>query len=324
MAGEVHLCIYHPAFAEPVARLLRDRLGPARITAVSRTDADPPELDTVDALVAFRFPRGLLGRMPRLRWLQLTSVGYDHVESEPRPPGLIVTHAGSVPCRAVAEFVMMGVFALARNTPTLVRQHDGRVWARPGARLVSGSTLLAFGLGRIGSEIARAARANGMRVVAVTRSGAARDEAEECFATGDRHAAAAQADYVAVCVPGTPSTRGLLDGAFFSNIKPGAALIDVSRGGVVDTSALVEALRSGRCRAALLDVHEREPLPPDNPLWGEPNVLITPHCAFEQEREAEALADLIVRNLQRLSASTTLENLAELGPPPMPAVTGRG
>lgn len=337
MAAEVHLCVYHPAFAEPIAQQLRARLPQVRVTAVTQTDVDPPDRDAIDALVAFRFPAGLLGRMPRLRWLQLTSVGFDHVQNEPRAPGLIVTHAGSIPCRAVAEFVMMGIFALARNAPTLVRQHDRRVWMRPGARLVSGSRLLLFGLGRIGTEVARAAKANGMHVVAVTRSGAARAEAagvvaqivaptvaptvDRCVPADERYAVADQADYVAVCVPSTPSTRGLLDAAFFARLAPGAVLIDVSRAGITDTAALVEALRSGRCRAALLDVHEREPLPPEHPLWSEPGVWVTPHCAFEQEREAEALAELIARNLEHLSSSRALENVAELAAPPSPPET---
>jgi phosphoglycerate dehydrogenase-like enzyme len=329
MTAEVHLCVYHPVFAEPIAQYLRTRLTHVRVTAVTRTDVDPPDRDTIDALVAYRFPAGLLGRMRRLRWLQLTSVGFDHLENEPRDPGLIVTHAGSIPCRAVAEFVMMGIFALARNAPTLIRQHDERVWMRPGARLVSGSRLLVFGLGRIGVEVARAARANGMHVVAVTRSGAARSEVDRCVRSDERHAVAHEADYVAVCVPASPSTRGLLDAAFFERLKPGAVLIDVSRPGITDTAALVEALRSGRCRAALLDVHEREPLPREHPLWSEPGVWVTPHCAFEQEREAEALGELIVRNLQRLSASRALENVAELAAPssqmePAPAGAGRG
>ena len=316
MAAQVHLCVYHPVLAEPLAQHLRARLTQVRVTAVTRTDVDPPDRDTIDVLVAYRFPAGLLGRMRRLQWLQLTSVGFDHVQDEPRAPGLIITHAGSIPCRAVAEFVMMGIFALARNAPTLIRQHDQRVWMRPGARLVSGSTLLVFGLGRIGTEVARAARANGMRVLAVTRSGAAPVEVaielDRCVPPDERHAVADQADYVAVCVPATPATRGLLDAAFFARLKPGAALIDISRPGITDTAALVEALRSGRCRAVLLDVQEREPLPPEHPLWNEPGVWVTPHCAFEQEREAEALAELIACNLQRLSTSGTLENVAEL------------
>lgn len=339
MAAEVHLCVYHPVFAEPIARHLRARLTQVRVTAVTQTDVDPPDRDTIDVLVAYRFPAGLLGRMPRLRWLQLTSVGFDHLQDEPRAPGLIVTHAGSIPCRAVAEFVMMGIFALARNAPTLIRQHDQRVWMRPGARLVSGSRLLLFGLGRIGTEVARAAKANGMHVVAVTRSGAARTEAagdvardvaqdvDRCVPADQRYDLADQADYVAVCVPSTPSTRGLLDAAFFARLAPGAVLIDVSRPGITDTAALVEALRSGRCRAALLDVHEREPLPPEHPLWSEPGVWVTPHCAFEQEREAEALGELIVRNMQRLSTSRALENIAELAVPPSlakPASAGMG
>ncbi|HEU4537367.1 MAG TPA: D-2-hydroxyacid dehydrogenase [Polyangiaceae bacterium] len=321
--------MYHPVFAEPIAAHLRPRLERVRVSAVTQTDVDPPDRDAIDALVAYRFPAGLLGRMRRLRWLQLTSVGFDHLAGEPRPAGLVVTHAGSVPCRAVAEFVMMGVFALARNAPALVRQHDGRVWARPGARLVSGSTLLVIGLGRIGSEVARAARANGLRVVAVTRSGAARDEADRCVTPGELPAVAPSADYVAVCVPGTPATRGLVGAAFFERLKPGAAFIDVSRGGVTDGAALAGALRSGRCRGALVDVHEREPLPPEHPLWGEPGAWVTPHCAFEQEREAEALGDLIAGNVRRLLASAALENVAELAavPPrtgPAPAVAERG
>lgn len=327
MAAELHLCVYHPVFAEPLARYLRARLAHARVTAVTRTDVDPPDCDTIDALVAYRFPAGLLGRMRRLRWLQLTSVGFDHVESEPRAPGMFVTHAGSIPCRAVAEFVMMGIFTLARNAPTLIRQHDERVWRRPGARLVSGSRLLLFGLGRIGTEVARLARANGMHVVAVTRSGSARAEVDRCVRPDERHAVAPEADYVAVCVPASPSSRGLLDEAFFARLKPGAALIDVSRPGITDTQALTGALRAGRCRAALLDVHEREPLPPEHPLWSEPGVWVTPHCAFEQEREVEALGELIVRNLERLSASSPLENVAELAAPPSrtaPAAAGAG
>jgi phosphoglycerate dehydrogenase-like enzyme len=339
MAAEVHLCVYHPVFAEPIARSLRARLTQVRVTAVTQIDVDPPDRDTIDVLVAYRFPAGLLGRMQRLRWLQLTSVGFDHIQNEPRAPGLIVTHAGSIPCGAVAEFVMMGIFALARNAPTLIRQHDRRVWMRPGARLVSGSRLLLFGLGRIGTEVARAAKANGMHVVAVTRSGAARAEVardvardvaqavDRCVPADERYAMAEQADYVAVCVPSTPSTRGLLDAAFFARLAPGAALIDVSRPGVTDTAALVEALRSGRCRAALLDVHEHEPLPPEHPLWSEPGVWVTPHCAFEQEREAEALGELIVRNMQQLSTSRALENVAELAAPPSlteAAGVGRG
>lgn len=318
LAAEVHLCIYHPVFAEPIAQYLRARLTHVRVTAVTQTDVDPPDRDTIDVLVAYRFPAGLLGRMRRLRWLQLTSVGFDHLASEPRAPGLIVTHAGSIPCCAVAEFVMMGIFAFARNAPTLIRQHDQQLWRRPGARLVSGSRLLVFGLGRIGAEVARAARANGMHVDAVTRSGTARVEVERCVRSDERYTVAHEADYVAVCVPATPSTRGLLDAAFFARLKPGAALIDVSRPGVTDAAALVEVLRAGRCRAALLDVHEREPLPREHPLWSEPGVWVTPHCAFEQEREAEALGELIVRNLQRLSTSGALENVAEL------AGVGRG
>ncbi len=309
----LHLCIYHAKMGTALAEYVAPRCPTGvRVSAVTDVTVDPPQLDTIDALVAFRFPDGLLTRLPRLRWLQLTTAGIDQAARAERPPELLVTHAGSIPVRAVTEFVLMGILSLARNVPALLRQHDARVWRQPGARLIEGATLLLIGLGRIGSEIARTARALGMRVIAATRSGQARVEVERCVTGAELAAVMPQADYVAVCVPAADDTIGLVDQNALSQLKPGACVIDVSRPGVVDHDALLAALRTGTCQAAILDVHEHEPLPSSHPLWDEPGVWITPHCAFEQDREIERLGQLICKNLGHLLAARPLENLAKL------------
>ena len=259
-------------------------------------------------LVGFRFPPGMLRQLPNLRWLQLTSAGYEHVRDE-LPPEIVLTHAGSVPAIPVAEHVLMGLLALSREAPTLVRQQDRREWRPPGARLLWGKTLLLVGLGRIGSEIARRAGAFGMRVVAVTRSGHARVPVARCVGPAHLADEARHADHLVVCVPGDESTRGLINAEILATLKDGYTLIDVSRASVVDRDALVHALRRRTCRGAMVDVHALEPLPADHSSWSEPGLWITPHCAYEQDGEVAALAELVSRNLVAWHAGRLLENL---------------
>jgi phosphoglycerate dehydrogenase-like enzyme len=308
----LHLCVYHPTMASALTERLASRLPHVRLSVSSRVDADPPSSSDIEALVAFRFPPGLLRRMPRLRWLQLTSAGFDQVSGE-RRPDLQITHAGSIPARAVAEFVIMGILSFARNVPQLIRQHDRRRWARPGARLIHGSTLVLVGLGRIGAEVSARARALGMRVIAVTRSGTARVPVDACHGPDGLGRAAAEADYLAVCVPDTPRTRRSIGADVLEQLKPGCSIIDVSRPAVVDRDALRAALRSGRCANALLDVHGVEPLPEHDPCWSEDRLWVTPHCAFEQDGEVEALTELIADNVERFLAGAPLRNSVPSG-----------
>ena len=164
------------------------------------------------------------------------------------------------------------------------------------------------GLGTIGGEIAKRATALGMRVVGVSRSGRARVPVERCVGPDRLAHEARHADVLMVCVPGNETTRDLLSAEVLATAKAGFSLVDVSRAEVVDRDALVRALRSGRCRGALLDVHTEEPLPADHPLWNEPGLWITPHCAFEQDDEVALLADLVSRNLLAWRAGTPLSN----------------
>ena len=120
-----------------------------------------------------------------------------------------------------------------------------------------------------------------------------------------------EADFLVVCVPLTAETRGLMDAAAFARLKPGAVLVDVSRGGVVKQAALIEALESGRLKGAALDVFETEPLPADNPLWSMENVIITPHCSSVYEGWEQRSIEMFCDNLDRWKRGETLANIVD-------------
>ncbi|MFI0408072.1 D-2-hydroxyacid dehydrogenase [Actinomadura sp. 3N508] len=313
----MRMCIMHPRLGDELRAHLDGRLPGVTVDVVHDERGDPPEFGRYDVLVANAFPPGLLARGARLRWLQLTSVGTDQLAAGRPRPGLIVTNAGGIPARAVAEFALMGMLALAKEAPALVRGHDARAWRLPGARLLAGGTLVQVGLGRVGGEIARRARAFDMRVVGVTRTGRESAAADLTVPPSALPDVARDADHLVVAVPGGAGTRGLVGAHVVAALPATACLINVARPEVVDTGAVVAALRGGRLRGALLDVHDHEPLPSDSPLWSTRGLWVTPHAAFCYPGEAADLADLIAGNLRRLRAGEPLHNLVT-APAPAP------
>jgi len=175
---------------------------------------------------------------------------------------------------------------------------------------LAGKTLVIVGLGRIGMRLAALARAFDMRVTGVRRT--ARPEpgvADQVVARPELAQALARADVVALTCPLTAETEGLIDAAALNALKPGALLINVARGKVVDPSALIAALADGRVRAAALDCFPEEPLPAKSPFWSLPNVLVTPHTAGETERYEKNVVDILMDNIERLlRGDTALRN----------------
>jgi len=167
-----------------------------------------------------------------------------------------------------------------------------------------GATLCVIGLGDIGRTIARAARGFGMRVVGVSRSGRMVAEAERVHKTRDMRKAVAAADYVALTVPLTEATRGLLGAAELAAMRPTAWLINIARGPVVDEVALLDALRGKRLGGAVLDVFGEEPLPQDHQLWEFGNVVITPHISGPST--PGEIAPIFNDNLRRYLAGRAL------------------
>lgn len=310
------VCVFHSRMGREIGSTLRAALPGLDLEVVTDTERDPPCASELEVLVANTFPPGMLGRCPRLRWLQLTGAGTEHVPAGAPSKHLLVTHAGNVPARAVAEFAWMGLLALAKDAPTLVRQQRAHEWKPPSARLMAGSTLVIAGLGHIGQQIALRARGFEVRTVAITHSGRASPLVDEVRPASQLPDAVRDADHLVIALPVNRSTTRppLINEAAIRALPPGAVLVNIARAAVLDNAAVVRALQEKRLRAALLDVHEREPLPPDSPMWEVEGLWVTPHGAFRYPEEAADLSRLLLDNLARFQAGMPLRNQVEPSP----------
>jgi phosphoglycerate dehydrogenase-like enzyme len=175
-----------------------------------------------------------------------------------------------------------------------------------------GRTLAVIGLGNIGQNISRLARAFGMRVIGCRRTDRPTPFVDQVFPCAELCRMVAEADYVAVAAPLIAQTTGLLGPAEFAAMKPGARYINVSRGAVAQEEALLEALRSGQVAAAGLDVYAVEPLPPEHPLWAMPNVVISPHYSGDAVNLSAQPAERFARNLRAWTEGRELEGRVNL------------
>ena len=271
-------------------------------------------IDGADVLVVSGLWRNeLIGRATRLRFVQSISAGIDQYSvSAFGASGIRLASAQGANERAVAEHAVALILALSRKLHT-ARDHQLRHYWRP---MISdpalredelgGKTLLVVGLGRIGSRLATLGRAFGMRIIGIKRNPAAAGELADAVVGQDGLIGLLpQADVVALTCPLTPQTERLINAEALAAMKPSALLVNVARGRVVDESALIAALASGRLAGAGLDCSWEEPLPPSSPLWALENVLITPHSAGETRRYEDNVIDLLLANLERLWAGET-------------------
>jgi phosphoglycerate dehydrogenase-like enzyme len=251
---------------------------------------------------------------PRLRWVQCMYAGAGEQVRNAKLPEtdlkrIVFTTAAGVHGTTLAEFFFMGLLALRKDIRRLERLRAERSWDHWAMGEVNGSTLAVIGMGAIGRATAKLGKAFGMRVIAVTRDGGARDDADAAYPISRLHEAVAQADAVALTLPGTDQTHGLFDRATIAAMKPNAIFGNVGRGSVVDQDALIEALQRGSIAGAVLDVFTPEPLPDDNPLWTMENVIFAPHTAALSNLENARVVDLFCDNLGRLAAGQPLRSV---------------
>lgn len=267
---------------------LRARLAPA---------------DAVLSLLTERFDDALLEAAPCLRVIANMAVGYDNVDpAAAAARGIWVTNTPGVLAETTADFAFALLMALARRVVESDRDTRAGGWRSwsPTAFLgpdVHGATLGIVGLGEIGAAMARRARGFGMTVLAATRTPRPAAEAALGVTRVAVDELLERAAIVSLHTPLTPATRHLMDAARFARMRPGALLVNTARGGVVDQDALVAALRSGRLGGAALDVTDPEPLPLDHPLYGFPNVIITPHIASASLATRARMASMAAANI---------------------------
>jgi phosphoglycerate dehydrogenase-like enzyme len=253
-----------------------------------------------------------------LRWAQAWSAGVDRYVARDElvtNDRLVLTNMQGVHGPAIADHVMAMLLSLTRQLSTWRDAMREGNWDRGlsgDMSALQGRTMFVVGLGGIGSEVAIRAKGFGMRVVATVRSEREPPEfVDELYLAEDMDQLLPTADVVAICVPLTDETRGMFDRERIARMKRGAYVINIARGPVIDTDALLAALEEGRLAGACLDVTDPEPLPADHPLWTRDDVLITPHVAGRAEVTLERRWALFRENMRRFGAGEPLLNVVD-------------
>ena len=255
-----------------------------------------------------------LDAAPRLRWYHSAGAGVERLVVLPqfRERGIVLTNNSGSMDLPIAEHVI-GVVVSAAKRLYLYRDQQARgEWKEHHQDEIRGQTLLVYGLGSIGGQVARLASAIGLRVIGVRRATTPVPGVERLFTPEQLGDAAAEADYLVVCTPLTPMTEGSISRDVLARMKKTAWVVNIARGPIIQKDALTEALRAGTIGGAALDALWTEPFPADDPLWKMPNVIITPHSSNSSPRVRERSVALFHENLRRYKAGEPLLNRVDL------------
>lgn len=306
------IAVLHPQGRRPPGlEALEDQ---AEIRCATDTGSLRKALDDARVLMITDFRSDALERAweytRSLEWIHATSAGVDkvlipQVVQSPVP----VTNARGIFDRAIAEYVLGAMLLFAKDFKGNLRNQRERRWQHRETERLEGKRLLVAGAGSIGSTVGTLARANGLVVEGMAGRQRTGDPVFGTVHGPDQfHTLLEKADFVAVAAPLTETTHHMFDDAAFAALKPGARLINVGRGEIVDTQALIRALDNGRLAGAALDVFEEEPLPEDHPLWTNPNVMISAHMAGDFIGWERALTEQFIDNFKRWRRGEKLLN----------------
>lgn len=303
------------AAAEQAEGPLRIHVGPKApdllVEAVRGAGATIVPAEEADALVWFGGSAEQLAAYlhPGIRWVQLPSAGVEsYLAAGVLTGDRLFTSAAGCYAQSVAEHALAMMLAAARRLPELAR---ARTWTRPEPVSLRGARMVIVGAGGIGQELIALTRPFAPYVVAITRSGRAVDGAEVCATPDQLHDVLPEADFVVVAAPSTAQTSALIGARELALMPSTAWLVNIARGTLVDTDAVVAALRAGEIGGAALDVTDPEPLPDDHPLWVEPRALITPHSANPLSLRLPRLAERVRRNTAGFARGEPLDGVVD-------------
>lgn len=316
-SGALHRLLIGVSLPDAYVQRLREQFPDLEIVAATGEEFDR-QLPEADAVVHWQLSEEQIERASRLRWLQTAGAGVDgllHPALIER--GILITNNSGVHATNIAEHVLAMMLAFARRLPYLIRGQVAHEWrddaARTGVFELDGQTLLVVGTGDIGQALARRAAALGMSVLGVRRR--AGTELPPGFAEigsiDHLRDFVPRADHTAICLPLTHATRGLFNREIIFRMRPKSYLYNIGRGPIVDTSALLDALRSGHLAGAGLDVTDPEPLPADSPLWDMENVIITAHTSGATPRYWDRAIEILAANITRYRSGQPLLNVVD-------------
>ncbi len=274
------------------------------VTGKSGKDNPTPELRDFDLVVR---------KSPNLQWLQIHPAGAERpIYRDLRVRGVKVTTASGATAITVAHSTLGAVIALNRRFPLLADAQRRHAWEpRLGERAprdLNGQCAVIVGLGPIGRNLAALLKMLGMRIFGARRSPGTVEPCDRTIAYDQLAEVLPEADWLILCCPASPLTRGIANAAAFAAMPGGACFVNVARGEVAVEGDVIAALASGKLAGAYLDVFESEPLDPASPLWDMPNVLVSPHTASHSLGQNEAIFDIFLENLARWRAGQPLRN----------------
>lgn len=279
---------------------LRERFPQLAFNLVDHHGKAGPYLDDVEAVIAFgvMLSDDIFARGKNIRWVQAMGSGVDGIIDQPSfDPAILVTNMQGIHGAPCAESALAAMFALARQTPRVYRNQLARKWERFPVGLLDGKTVSIVGTGIIAAALGPRCKAMGMKVVGVSGTPRAIEGFDEVLPRSSLDAAVQVADFLVLAMPMTGGNAGMIDARVLGLMKPSAFLINIARGGVIDETALAEALAQQRIAGASLDVFAAEPLPEDHPLWRLENVMITPHLAGFHDEYPERALPILEHNI---------------------------
>jgi phosphoglycerate dehydrogenase-like enzyme len=303
--------VYHSR-GDTYRTLLTERFPDLEVVAGADDAVLERHLADAEMVLAWRFPVEALGRARRLRWIQLTSAGADHILSaRPDLGDIVLTNTRGIHADLMADYVVGMMVALQWGFPRLLRQQQAREWRQQYTEPLAGKRLGVVGVGAIGGEIARRGAAMGMTVLGMQRAPRPMTPIARMFGPDELGAMLAECDVVVLVVPATPATHRMVGERELRRMPRTAYLINIARGSVVDEGALVRALSEGWIAGAALDVFETEPLPPTSPLWSMDNVIVTPHISGEPDDYPRRAMSVVEENIRRWRAGRPLLNVVD-------------
>ena len=296
----------HRLPAAEYADALRDRLRDHQVVHARTPAEEREQVGTADVVTGPRVDPSMLDDARDIRLFACTYAGYGHLPTDAlEDAGVAVTNAAGVHAPNAAEHVVGSILSFSRRLHEAARADR---WQPTDPGELAESTVTVVGLGAIGSAIVERLDPFDVTTLGVRRRPSAGGPTDEVLGPDGLHDALARTDYLVLCCPLTEETRGLIGKEEFGTLPPEAVLVNIARGAVVETDALVRTLRRGRLGGAVLDVTDPEPLPDDHPLWGFEDVVVTPHTAGATPEYYERLADIVAENVERLTDDRPLRN----------------
>ena len=254
-------------------------------------------------------PPVMIGAMAKLEWVQTLTTGVDNfLNMAELPDHVPVTNIKDVQGPQVSETALMLMMSLARRLPAMFEAQKAARWERHMQPALFGKTLCILGLGNISETLALYAKTLGMKVLGVSDSRVKAPNVDRTYKRDELNVAAAECDFLVVLVPLSEKTHHIINAKVLSAMKPTGFVLNLARGGCIDETALIEALKAETIAGAGLDVFEHEPLPQADPIWSAPNVVLTPHIAGFADIVAEQCLPTVIKNL-RIYAETGASGL---------------